>query len=375
MSKLFIIAGERSGDLRGAKLCEALQEQDSSIEFAGAGGEHMREAGVDICSPLAESGVVGISEAVSEMNMFFREFRTIKRKLSSFDPDAVILIDFPDFNLRFADYVKQQDIPIIYYISPQLWAWRKGRIRKMQEYVDLMIVLFEFEKEIYEEAGVPVEYVGHPLVEELEHVHSGDKLRQEIGAGEDHFVVGMLPGSRDGEFQRHYPCFRNAVRALSEYMHVDASLVPVSPEVERKTARSFRSYCGGNEFWFDGRSKEVIDASDLLLTASGTTTLEGMLLETPMVVGYKVSYITWLIGSLLVDMDYYAMCNILADKAIVPECIQMDCTPETIAREAWKIIDEVGLDTVQQHLHETKEKLGPPGASQRAADAVNNFLV
>lgn len=374
MSRIFIIAGEESGDLRGAKLCEALYERKESLKISGAGGTNMKEAGVDLVYPLAESAVVGISEAITKLPKFSGEFRKVRRELMEFDPDLVVLVDFPDFNLHMARYIQEQDIPIVYYISPQVWAWRNGRVKTIKKYVDLMLVLFDFEQEIYQQAGVPVEYVGHPLVEEMEETGAGGQVRQAIGATDEQFLIGVLPGSRDGEFQTHYPPLQEAARTLIDQDLGDAILVPVSTGIQRSTLRKYKGRCGGREFWFREHSRDVIAACDLILTASGTTTLEALLLETPMVVCYKVNWFSWMLGKMFVDMDSIAMCNIIAGERIVPECIQWDCTPETISETATSLIQETGLDNVRNRLKKTREQLGPPGASNRAATEILNVL-
>ncbi len=376
--RLFMIAGEQSGDARAAGVATALFDQDSSLQIRGAGGRKMDEAGVELVRDLAREGVVGLWEVIGKLNYFAESYRQILSEIRQYDPHAVVLVDFPGFNLKLARQLKKEGFRIIYYISPQVWAWRKYRIRTIREVVDLMIVLFQFEREMYQENNVPVEWVGHPLVDEIQPPSESETpaaLREEFNLDADDTVLGVLPGSRAKEFRRHYPRMRKAVEHVRTTQQVDRLFVPIASELNRSRVESFAPSSSSDvEQWLDGRAREVIDASDVILTASGTTTLEAALLETPMVVCYRLNPITWAIGRALVQTDHVAMVNIVAGDRVVPECIQWQATAERLAKETRRLLDPDHREACRDRLSDVRERLGPPGASRRAAEVIRRFL-
>ena len=375
--RLFFLAGEPSGDTRAAGLCRAIQEQDDQVQMRGVGGAKMQEAGVDLVMNMAREGVVGLWEVLGKLAYFAGAYRRVLSEIRQFDPDAVVLVDFPGFNLKLAEQLKRESIPVVYYISPQVWAWRKYRIHKIRRCVDLMLVLFQFEEELYERHNVPVRWVGHPLVDEmssfLEH-DDEEVLFPSIDRSRDGTVIGLLPGSRVSEFSRLYPRMIDAVHHVADRVRVQKTLVPVAEELNMDEMSEYRNRRDEvNEEWVSGRSREVMRASDILLTASGTTTLEAALIGTPMVVCYRVNPLTWVIGKLLVETEYISLVNLVAQEEVVPECIQWEATAERLSDELQLLLGETAYKQCTQKLQDVRRRLGPPGASKRAAESVLNF--
>ncbi len=368
------MAGESSGDAHAASLSRELRRIDPEIKLAGAGGEAMRRAGVCIGNNLARQGIVGLWEVLEKFQELSRAYRQVLSHIRQFDPDVVILVDFPGFNLKLAEQLQRENIPVIYYISPQVWAWRKGRIRKIKNLVERIIVFFRFEENLYKEHNVPVTWVGHPLVDDISKRNYGEDIRTALGLDGDPLSIGLLPGSREAEFRRHYPRMKETVRKMENKRGIDALLLPVAPEIDHSEIQPFRNEKRPDEYWFHGRSRDVIGASDLILTASGTTTLEAALLRTPMVVCYRVNTLTWAIGLTLVDTDYFALANVVAGEEIVPECLQWEAVPNVMARHALRILENGELQKHRKKLERVRQKLGPPGASKRAAETIFDFL-
>ncbi len=371
-----MIAGEPSGDARAAGVARALRQSEDAIRIRGAGGREMADAGVEVVRNMAREGVVGLWEVLGKLQYFARSYRLLLSEIRRFQPDAVVLVDFPGFNLKLAKQLHRENINVIYYISPQIWAWRRYRVNAIRRAVDLMIVLFPFEEELYQHENVPVKWVGHPLVDEIPSTSvNGSSLREEYSVSEDETTLGVLPGSRAVEFRRHYPRMREAVDHIRDSHPIDRIFVPVADELDRSRIRPLRpDREPGFEHWLDGRAREVIASSRIILTASGTTTLEAALLETPMVICYRVNPMTWAVGRMLIGTDHVGLVNIVAGERIVPECIQWQATAPELAREGKRLLRDDEHETCRRKLANVREKLGPPGASQRAARAILEFL-
>jgi lipid-A-disaccharide synthase len=394
MKKILVVAGEASGDLHGSSLVLALKSLAESrsrlggtghplIRFFGLGGVRMQTAGVVLEEePLTHHAGTGLDPLMNIVH-FSRIFRKLVSSLRKERPDMVILINFPDFNLRFARHAKEYKIPVVYYISPQIWAWRKGRIKTIQRYVDKMIVIFEFEKEIYQKNNVPVEFVGHPLLDILDVRQNQSQARGLLGLPQDGFIIGLLPGSRPSEFERHFSIMQKAVemihRRLTEPSGDEESvkikyILGAAPDI---TSALVNKMLGKNPpaiMPFYDRTYEVITASDLLITVSGTITIESAILGTPMVVIYKVPVLTELVFGPLIKTRYYAMVNIIAQKEVVSELIQRDCRPSRIAQKVIELISGNNLSQVRDNLREVRQKLGSAGASYRAAEIIYKML-
>jgi len=367
MSTLFIIAGEVSGDEHGALLVRELKARRPDLRVVGGGGPRMAAAGAEVVVDTTPHATVGIFETLQRFGAYSKSYHVLLAALRREKPDAAVLIDYPDFNLRFAERVKDQGTPLVYYISPQLWAWREGRVATVKRLVDRMVVIFPFEEEFYRQRGVDAVFVGHPLVERLDAVPGREEARKAVGEAcglaPGARLVGLLPGSRRKEFQRHFPILKEAASRIAqalpgtEFVLGCASGVDpawVTPPIRAVT----------------GLTHELMRASDLLLVKSGTSTFEAAMLGAPMIVFYRVSLLTaWTLGP-LIRTDTFAMANILAGRKVVPELMQNDCTAEKIAAEAVRMFGEGRLAEVRQDLAAVRARLGPPGAAGRAADEV-----
>lgn len=363
---ILIVAGEASGDLHGAGLARGLKELTPSAVLLGAGGHKMREAGVELVAETTAHAAVGIVEAFHNIHHYTKLYRTLQSVLKSRRPDVVVLIDFPDFNLRFAERVKDHGIPIAYYISPQVWAWRSGRIKAIKRLVSKMIVILDFEEELYRKAGVDAVFVGHPLLDAFK-APNVEALRREFGGRP---LIGLLPGSRRKQFAALFPLMLKTAELISAQLPEARFIVGCGEGIERAFAekRAEKSEVPARLLW--NRTADVQAASDLLLTASGTSTLEAALHGTPMIVTYKLNPLTAATLGPLIRIKTYALVNIVAGREIMPEYYQSKAKPAAIAREAVSIIKDGRLESMRQDLAEVRRKLGAPGASKRAAAAV-----
>ena len=367
MTTLLIVAGEASGDIHGSNLALALRKLDPKIKLVGSGGPRMRRAGVEIIHDPTAHAAVGPVEAFQSMHQYLKLYRLLQSALKKHNPDAAVLIDSPDFNLRFAERVKDHGVPVIYYISPQIWAWRPGRIKTIRRLVRKMIVIFEFEQDIYRKAGVDVAFVGHPLLDVLRERPDPAPLRAEWGVGDRDFLIGLLPGSRPKQSQALFPRLRKAAEMISRDIPNAKFVVACAPGINPKRAR------GPYPVAWD-RSYDVMAASDLLLTASGTATIEAAILGTPMIVTYLVSMLSALTLGQLIRVKNYAMVNIVAGREIMPELYQFKAKPHLLAREAVSILRDDRLSGMRKELTEVQKKLGKPGASHRAAKEILGVL-
>lgn len=361
MTTLLIVAGETSGDIHGANLARALRDLDPSIRLVGAGGVRMKEAGVEIVADPTAHASVGIVEAFQNMHRYTQLYRRLQSELRQRRPDAAVLIDSPDFNLRFAERVADHGIPVIYYVSPQIWAWRSGRIKTIKRLVRKMIVILDFEEKLYRDAGVDVAFVGHPLLDARRDIDR-EKLRRELGVKGP--LVGLLPGSRQKQFASLFPVLKKTAVLIQKEIPAARFVVGCAPAINPKQALGQRL----DVVW--DRTPEVMASSDLLITASGTATLEAAIYETPMIVTYKLNPVTALTLGPLVRLKHYALVNIVAGRKIMPELYQFKAQPERIAREAVSILKENRLPEMRRALSEVRRKLGTPGASRRAAGEV-----
>ncbi|MFZ5565025.1 MAG: lipid-A-disaccharide synthase, partial [Thermodesulfobacteriota bacterium] len=369
---VMIIAGEASGDLHAANLIRHMREQvNGPLFFCGIGGDAMRRAGAKILVEASRLSVVGITEVIARLPDILSGMKAAKRMLASRVPDLLVLIDFPDFNLRMAGVARQYGIPVFYYIPPQVWAWRKGRVRTIQRRVDHTAVILPFEADFFKEHGVPVTFVGHPLMD-AGYDRFPEKIKE---AGK--MVVGLLPGSRNGEVSRHLPVMMEAA-ALIGRNHPDVSfLVSCAASIpeERLTAITDR-YAGTVPFaLLSGGVEQVLARSDCVVAVSGTVTLETALCGVPMVVIYRVSLLSYWLAKILIRLKSISLVNLIAGREIVPELIQGDVSAENIAaRVEAMITDPPTMQAVQEALAEVRGRLGGPGASARAARIAAQLL-
>lgn len=368
---ILMISGEESGDLHGSLLMRALREIDPGIRVMGMGGERMRAEGLEGIDSR-EVSVVGIAEVFEKVPSIINAFRRLKGFLRNRRFDCVVLIDFPDFNLLFAGEAKKRGVPVIYYISPQVWAWRRGRIKKIARLVDKMLVVFPFEVELYRASGVDVEYVGHPLVDIAVCEMTQREARRSLGIPEDSTVIALLPGSRKDEVRRLLPVMLDAGRLIQNRLKKGIHFV-LSPadSIDDRFLSTFLKDTGLDVRVLRERMYELLRASDAAVVASGTATLETSLIGTPMVIVYMVSYISYLIGRLMIGVSHIGLPNIIAGRTVVPEFIQGEVTPENISKEIVDIlVDPERRESISQGLEGIRSGLGRSGAPRRAAIAI-----
>jgi len=370
---IMIIAGETSGDLHGAKLVSAMQKKNNKLFFCGIGGRALKETGVNILIDASEISVVGITEVFSKTPGILRGLRMVKKMLKTAPPDLLILIDFPDFNLHVASTAKKLRIPILYYISPQIWAWRSGRVKKIGKLVDHMAVILPFEEKFYKERGIPVTFVGHPIME-------NNLLSEEVLLEkwlEDTPVIGLLPGSRHGEIARHLPIMLEAARILFQKIKPIKFAISLAPDVEEKYIKDIVKKFNRTDAFeiITDNVEKIFEKSRIVVAASGTVTLEAAISGTPMVIIYKVSPVSYFLGKNLIQVKHIGLVNLVAGKEIVPELIQQAASPGGIADLVIKMLSNPsGLKALGMELLSIRNKLGEAGASERVSDIAFSML-
>lgn len=331
--RVVIIAGEESGDMHAAVLINQLKTKYPNIEISGIGGKHMQAAGAQLVSDLAQFGVTGITEVIRHFNVVRKAFIAIKKHLDNQKPDLLILVDYPGFNLRLAKYAKQSlRLKIIYYISPQIWAWKAKRIHLIKRCVDKMAVILPFEKNIYEKAGVPAYFVGHPLIEKLAAAKQHLLQKNELNLPLNTKIIGLLPGSRTHEIERLMPILRDTASLLYAQDNTLHFVIPIASTLSPALIKSYFAHTSLPVHFIEGKALDCMAASDFVIVASGTASLECALLEKPMCIIYKSSFITYLLAMKLIKVKYLGLCNLLSNKMIVPEFLQYDCNTSELAR-------------------------------------------
>jgi lipid-A-disaccharide synthase len=368
--KIMIVSGEASGDMHGAKLAESLYAQGNPIELFGIGGERMRSAGVRIEVDAHRLAVVGITEVLAKLPQILDGMRTAKRLVTDEKPDLLILIDFPDFNLHLAAFAKKHAIAVLYYISPQIWAWRQGRVKKIRRLVDHMAVILPFEETFYRQHGVPVTFVGHPLMDH----HHAPHDRRDCTTGEKGVTIGLLPGSRDSEIEKLLPLMLSAAKLIGQRVNV-RFLLSQAPSVNPSLIhRLTKELCFAGEI-VNGKTDALLRQATLVIVASGTTTLEAAIHQTPMIIIYRVSPLSYQLGRALIKVPHIGLVNLIAGKRLAPELIQHDASPGKIARQALGLLaDPEKLNQMKDGLAEVTRRLGKPGASDAVAEIARGLL-
>ena len=371
--KILVSAGEASGDRYSAQLVERLRERLPQAEFFGCAGQRLREAGVRPVIRAEELAVVGIFEVARDIPRIYGRFRRLAAAAVAEKPALAVLTDSPDFNLRLAKKLRRAGIPVVYYVAPQAWAWRRGRVRLLRESVDHLLCIFPFEEEFFRRHGVETTFVGHPLYGSLQPTLSRQEFCRRHGLAPEKPLIALLPGSRRGEASRHLGPVLDAVARLARQRPMNFVL-PASTTTGREFFAQRISDPAVQVI--EGETENALANADLALVASGSATVEAALLGVPMVVFYRVTAASWMVGRMMVDVPFYSMVNLLAQRKIVPELIQSDCTGERLAGEAGRLLEsEQARQRMKQDLGAVKRGLqSETPAAQRAAEVICNKL-
>lgn len=368
MTSVLIVAGESSGDRHAAGLVRAFKGLDPSVRFFGTGGPALEGEGVELLASIKDLALVGVFEILSSLPRVKRIFNHIVEECEARRPAAAVLVDSPDFNLRLAKALKKRGIPILYYISPTVWAWRRGRLKTIKANVDKMLLIFPFETEIYREAGIPAAFVGHPLIEKIKVELGREAFARKFGLDPARRIITLLPGSRRSELSFHMPVLAEAAARIRDIF--DAQLVLVLAEsLEEDFLRSLLPAGGlAGLTVIRTRGYEAMAASDLVLSSCGTATLEAALLGTPLVSFYRISPLTYFFGRPFVRAQHYCIVNILAGEAVVSELIQGRFTADNLIAETRRLLDsEDERARMKTALAQIRSKLGEEKASTNAA--------
>ena len=365
--RIMISCGEPSGDLYAGALAAELRARLPSVEIVGLGGPRLQAAGATLSGHFAGLTVTGLTEVVAVLPRSWRMYRRLVSDARARRPDVFVAIDFSGFNFRLMAALRRLGIPVVYYVSPQVWAWRSHRIQTMKRLVDKVLVIFPFEASVYERAGVPVQFVGHPLVDLARAEKPRTPFLGGLGLRPDAPTVALLPGSRPNELQRIATTMVESAAIIRARVSGVQFVVARAPNLPDLLFAPFPS----DVAIVEGKTDDVLAASDVVITASGTATVQAALHGKPMVVVYRVSPLTYRLGKPFVKLDTYAMVNLVAGRRIVPELIQMDFTAERVADEAIALLTDTDRHArTRDALRDVCQRLGTPGASGRAADAI-----
>ncbi|MBM3817824.1 MAG: lipid-A-disaccharide synthase [Acidimicrobiia bacterium] len=369
--RIMISCGEASGDLYAGALAAELRRRAPSAEIFGFGGQRLRQAGAEVVGDFEGLTVTGLTEALRVLPRSYAMLRRLVALARERRPDVFVPIDFPDFNFRLMAALRPLGIPVVYYVSPQLWAWRPTRMATMKALVDRVLVIFPFEETLYQEAGVPVQFVGHPLVDIALSEQPRSAFLRDRGLIPGAPTVALLPGSRPNELRRIAPIIVEALPLIGEKLPDVQFVVACAPSLPDALFAPFLTERRARVVLVHDRTDDALAASDAVVTASGTATVQAALHERPMVVVYRLSPLTYLIGKPFVKVDTYAMTNLVAGRRVVPELIQSDFTPERVAAETVAFLtDRERHARTREALRRVREKLGTRGASGRAAEAI-----
>lgn len=366
-----ISCGEASGELYAAALARELRALDPGVRLVALGGERLRDAGVELLADYHGISVTGLSEALRVVPRSLALIRELGAAAERIQPDVFVPIDFPDFNFRLMAAMAKRGVPVVYYISPQLWAWRKGRMKTMKRVVTKVLPIFPFEERLYREAGVDAEFVGHPLVDLA--VPSADRatLRARLGATGDAPLVALLPGSRANELRAILPDMARAAALIADRVPGVRFVLARAPRLDDALFAPLAEHLPAGSVVIDASADDVLAAADVAITASGTATVQTALHECPMVIVYRVSPVTSFIGRRFVTLDTFGMVNLIAGERIVPELVQERFTPEAVATEVTALLtDTARREAMVAALRDVKEKLGGRGGARRAAEAI-----
>lgn len=369
--RIVVVAGEESGDIHAASFIKKLKNKNPQLHISGIGGKHMQAAGANVINNLASHGVTGLSEVVRHFRVIKKAFHDIKNHLSDTKPDLLVLVDYPGFNLRLAKFAKRElGIKIVYYISPQIWAWKANRINKIRLYIDQMAVILPFEKAIYEKAKVPVAFVGHPLANTL-----NDKKESIVKSHTNKKIIALLPGSRVQEIEKHLPIMLKSAQRLSRKNSDLHFIIPVASSINPEFILNFSKQYSIPITIVLGKAIDVMQDANLVIVASGTASLECALLKKPMCIIYKVSFITYLAALKVIKVKYLGLCNLLLNKMVVPELLQYDCNVEELTKIVSKLLhDESYISQLKQQLEQLNQSLSINAADCDIASIIEDNI-
>lgn len=369
-----LVAGEPSGDLQGSLLCATLKRRHPDWNLWGVGGDLMATSGCELWRNARSWSVMGFAEVIKALPKFRERMNSLVIEIEKRKPDAVILIDFPGFNLKLAKRVHNLGIPVMYYIVPQLWAWGQNRIEIFRKHIDRTVVVFPFEKVFFESRGVAVDWIGHPLVDYVKPSGTREELRKTLGIGDQEKLIAILPGSRLQDFESHLPTFAQSVKVIGEKVERVRWALGLASSLADQV-RPFLARAGKEPVPVTTAVYDLMTAADVVLTKTGTATVECAIVGTPMVTVYKTGWLNYTIASRLVTVQYIAMPNLIANRRVVPELIQQQATPQAIADEASTVLlDPAAAKMQREGLAEVRHLLGSPGAVMRAADTIDEWL-
>jgi len=373
-NRFLIIAGEASGDLHGGSLVRSLKKLHPGCEFSGLGGDHMREEGVKTFFDIDRMGAVGVVELLGDLSHYVSVYRKLASEIASGRYDGVILIDYPTLNLRLAKLCHKHSCPVFFFISPQVWAWRKGRIKEIKRTVDKMFVIFPFEEVMYKEEGVDAEFVGHPFVETVKASMTREEAMQEFSLDPSKKVIGLFPGSRNNEIRFLLDLMINSAAEIKKQIKDCQFILPVAKTVDPGLIRERLQSSLLDIKVVEGKSYDVMHCCDFLIIASGSATLEAGLMGCPMVIVYRLNRITYWLARLLVNIKLYGLVNIVAGEGVVTELIQNEATVENVTKEALKVLSDSGMhERVRSRLLQVRSSLGEPGVTDRVAARILEF--
>jgi lipid-A-disaccharide synthase len=371
--RVMISCGEPSGDLYAGALATEIKRIEPDTIVSGFGGDRLRQAGGSLVHHFSGLSVTGLTEAVRVLPRALGIYRDLVRAARRQRPDVFVAIDFPDFNFVLARAIRKLGIPIVYYISPQLWAWRRGRLKTMKRIVDRVLVIFPFEAPFYEQAGVPVTFVGHPLLDMTSATQSRDVFMREHGMDPDDPLVALLPGSRRNELRTILPDLVRAAGQIAERVPRARFLIARAPHLSDEVFGPLKEWPANTKppVVIEHAADAALATADVAIVASGTVTVQAAIHGCPMVVVYRLAPLTYRLGKPFVHVDTYAMANLVAGRRVVPELIQESFTPEAVAAEALRVLtDPAHAARVRADLADVRARLGAPGASRRAAEEV-----
>lgn len=374
MSEILISAGEASGDILGAKFIEEFIRLHPHVGFYGLGGDRMAERSCELLYHIRDLSILGFWEVVKNIGFIRAVQKKIMLSIESRKPVMAVLIDYPGFNLRLARILRRHGIKVFYYVSPQVWAWGKRRISDIRNNVDLMAVFFDFEKRIFDDAGIPAVCVGHPMLDHVKIDHDRETFRKILGVRSDQEIIGLFPGSRKQEIRLILPQMLIAAKKLTTAIGA-GFFIGKAPSIETSFYMDILKKEKGAAELFEGNGYDLMAHSRLNLICSGTATLESAVLGTPMIIVYKTSTLTYFIARSLIKIPVIGLVNVVAGRKVVPELIQNRCTGAEMAEAAMQMLEnEARYEIVRRDLLEVKSRLGSPGASARAAEAAFGLL-